>query len=95
MQPFGLSQSEFMFTPYRFLPFIFKDLFHPKREAIRHAKYISIMADSSTDSSVKDLESMYVRYLVNGQPMNTFIGIEELEHVHAQGHKEAIEQGTF
>ena len=69
--------------------FIHEDLFGEQREAISKAKYLSVMTDRST----KDLEAVYVRYLVNGRPVNTFIGIEELLHVHAEGHMEAIERG--
>ena len=58
------------------LPFIYQDLWQPKQERIAAARYISVMADSSTESSTRDLESVYLRYLQNGQPVNTFVGVE-------------------
>lgn len=36
-----------------------------------------------------------MRHLVNGRPVNVFMGVEGLQHVHVQGHKDAIEQGTL
>ena len=76
------------------MEFIFEDLWEPEKQSIERARYVSVLADSSTDSSTKDLESVYVRHAATGVPTNVFVGITELETVTAQGHKEAIERGT-
>lgn len=67
----------------------------PTFEEIRKAKYTSILVDSSTDSSNKDLEVMYLRYVKNGVPINALIGLKELEHAHAPGHLAVLEAGRF
>lgn len=67
----------------------------PMFEDIRKAKYVSILVDSSTDSSNKDLELMYLRYMKNGVPVNALIGLRELEHAHALGHLAVLEAGMF
>ena len=53
------------------------------------------MADSSTDTSIKDLESVYVRLIEEGKPVNTFISVSELITATSDGHKAAIEQGIM
>ena len=52
------------------------------------------MVDSSTDTSNKDIEAIYVHYLPEGKLVNAFLCVEELQLVTAIGHKEAMERGN-
>ena len=76
----------------RFIPSIYEDLVEPRNADINEARYISVLADSSTDTSVLDLEGISVRYLKHGNPVNKFMAVEELEHSHALGHMAAIDK---
>lgn len=82
------------FLFYRFLPYIYNDLRQPMLDAVGRSRYISVMADSSTDTSTRDLELVYVRYVVDGRPINQFVAVPEMKHATAEGHKEAIEEGN-
>ena len=37
------------------------------------------MADGSTDRSIAEQEAVYVRLVVDGTPVNKFVGLQELE----------------
>ena len=37
------------------------------------------MADGSTDRSIAEQESVYIRYVVNGEAVNRFIALQEVE----------------
>ena len=41
--------------------------------------FISVMADSGTDTSSKDLELVYVRFLENGLLVNKYVAVVELK----------------
>lgn len=43
------------------------------------------MFDGATDCSVSEVEIVYCHVLKNGEPKEFFIGLEDLEHQHAQG----------
>lgn len=43
------------------------------------------MFDGATDCSVSEVEIVYCCVLKNGEPKEFFIGLEDLEHAHAQG----------
>ncbi|XP_077863556.1 E3 SUMO-protein ligase KIAA1586-like [Saccoglossus kowalevskii] len=58
----------------------------------KESRYISIMCDGATDSSIKENESIIVRYLDDGKPVNKLIGLVELEHAHADGIVAAIDK---
>ncbi|KAJ8417401.1 hypothetical protein AAFF_G00286280 [Aldrovandia affinis] len=59
---------------------IFDNLWEPFLEDLRAAKFLSVLADSATDVSVRDLEGVYVRMLKDGEPNNVFLAVEELHH---------------
>nr|XP_054763820.1 zinc finger protein 862-like [Lytechinus pictus] len=63
---------------------------------MNRAKYISILVlvDSSTDSSNKDLELIYLRFVDAGVPVNVLLGLEELKHATAVGHLGALQAGV-
>ena len=42
-----------------------------------------IVFDGATDHSVSEVEIVYCRYVKDGEPCDVFIGIEGLEHAHA------------
>lgn len=49
------------------------------------------MFDGATDCSVSEVEIIYCRVVkANGQPVEFFIGLEDLEHAHAQGVFDAV-----
>ena len=58
---------------------------------LRDARFFSIRADGSTDRSIVEQEAVYVRYVVNGVPINKFVGLEEVEHANASGVLDAID----
>lgn len=60
---------------------------------IKRASSISVLADSSTDCSIKDLEHIYVRLLEVGKPRNTYLTVQELENCHSDGHLATIATG--
>ena len=56
----------------RFVHFIHKEIENPIYQKIRDANVISVLFDGSTDSSVKEIELVYVRLLENGIPNNVY-----------------------
>ena len=49
------------------------------------------MADGSTDRSVAEQESVFVRYVVGGEPVSKFIALQEVKDVRAAGVLDAID----
>lgn len=60
---------------------------------MRTAKFISVLADSSTDVSVQELDGIFVRFLKDGKPRNTFVAVEQLKYATAVGHYAAMNTG--
>ena len=75
----------------RFLTYIFDEFMEAQITALRNSPVFSILVDAATDVSTKDLIAVYCRHLVEGRPVNTFIGVEELQHCNAQGYVAAID----
>ena len=73
---------------------MYEDLHEPVVRHINNCRYISVMADSSTDTSVRDLELVYVRHIKECRPINTYMAAQELDHVNAQGHVDCIDQAV-
>ena len=48
-------------------------------KGLTQCRFFSLRADGSTDRSIAEQEAVYVRYVVNGEPVNKFIGLEEVE----------------
>jgi hypothetical protein len=63
----------------------------PIREKIENCKALSIMYDGATDTSVSEVEIIYVRLLQDGYPKDYFVGLVDLEHAHADGVFTAID----
>lgn len=53
------------------------------RENLKNAKFLSIMSDGSTDSSVKEEELVYVRFCHKGKIESKFVGIKSVEKADA------------
>ena len=58
---------------------------------LMQSRFFSIRADGSTDRSIAEQEAVYVRYVVNGVPINKFVGLQEVEHANASGVLAAID----
>ena len=56
------------------------------------SRFIAVMADGSTDRSVAEQESVFIRYISNGVPVNRFIALVELESGDAPGVLQAIDK---
>lgn len=52
---------------------------------INQSNYISVMADGATDAGGLENETVFCRYLTDGQPVNRLLGHKAVEHAHAQG----------
>ena len=65
-----------------------------QKEAMNNAqpRFFTLMADSGTDTSNKDLEVIYVRMLCDGKPINKFLTIIELSNGTADGVIESFER---
>ena len=62
------------------------------QKEIKDARFLSFLSDGSTDSSQKEQEIVYTRYVQDGLPKTQFLGIKHLRHCHAAGTLEAIEE---
>ncbi|XP_068719463.1 zinc finger protein 862-like [Montipora capricornis] len=61
-------------------------------EQLQRAQFLGVMADSATDVGVREVEDvyMYVRYLKDGEPVNTFVGLRPCPNAKAPGITEAV-----
>ena len=48
------------------------------RQLIQQCRFFSVMADGSTDRSIAEQESIYIRLVIEGEPINLFVGLQEL-----------------
>ncbi|CAL4197547.1 unnamed protein product [Meganyctiphanes norvegica] len=62
---------------------------------LQQSRFFSLAADGSTDHGVAEQESVYVRYLVAGEPVNKFLGLHEVEHSTSDGVLAAIDTVLF
>ncbi|KAL8572378.1 hypothetical protein ACOMHN_023147 [Nucella lapillus] len=69
---------------------IASDLQEENASQIKDCKYISIMIDGATDSSVTENEAVYVRYVEDGVPVNHLVSLTEVSYAHADGVLECI-----
>ena len=79
--------------------YIAEAIYDPLLTDIREADVISLFFHGATDHSVSEVEIMYCRYVKDGEPCDVFMGVEDLEHAHADGVFAAIsshgEQGWW
>ena len=59
--------------------------------AICKSRFIAVMADGSTDRSVAEQESVFIRYVSGGVAVNRFIALVEVENGTASGVLQAID----
>lgn len=62
----------------------------PVKTAVRDSHVYSVMFDGATDCSVSETEIVYCRYLKDGYPEESIIGLEDIEHAHADGVYDAV-----
>ena len=62
-------------------------------QQVNKQRFISVMADSGTDTSNKDLKLVYVRFLENGLPVNKYVAVVELKNADANGVIASINTG--
>ena len=74
----------------RFAPYIADAVVEPMRDGVRQGHVYSVMFDGATDCSISENEIIYCRYLKNGVPCDVIVGLEELQHAHADGVYDAI-----
>ena len=53
---------------------------------------MGLMFDGATDTSVLEVELVYVRYVINGQARNQYLRCQPLDHAHADGVFHAIDR---
>jgi len=80
----------FQFLVARLSPYIADALRDPVRDAVNNSSVLSIMFDGATDCAVSEVEIIYCRVFHDGQTHDYFIGLADLEHAHAQGVFDAI-----
>lgn len=51
---------------------------------VNQSNYISVIADGATDAGGLENETVFCRYLKDGQPVNRLIGHKAVEHAHAE-----------
>lgn len=80
----------------RFLQYIHQELKDQQIATINAASVISVLADGSTDKSVKEQELVYVRCVDRkiGQPIQCYVSIETLDNANAPGVLQGIETGV-
>lgn len=76
-----------------FIAAIAETLQQDATEDIKRSPYISILADGSTDTTIKEQEIVYVRYISDGEAKTRFVSLEELNSSDAKGVKEGIDTG--
>ena len=62
--------------------------------SLQKCRFFSLMADGSTDRSVAEQESVFVRYVVGGEPVSKFIALQEVKDARAAGVLDAIDTAS-
>lgn len=79
----------------RFAPYIAESIRDDILESLHDARALFVMFDGATAYSVSEVEIVFCRALKNGEPKEFFIGLEDLEHAHAQGVFDAIDRAML
>ncbi len=82
---------------FRFMVVIYEELSQPVIDKINRATFFSILVDGSTDTSVREMEVVYVMFVDpdDGYTKVVFLTIEEVRHANAPGVLEAITTGKL
>ena len=59
---------------------------------MKNCSFLPYLSDGSTDAGIREQEIVYCRYVKEGNPVTKFLGIQHLEHAHADGTLAAIEK---
>ncbi|XP_052241384.1 zinc finger protein 862-like [Dreissena polymorpha] len=76
-----------------FLMSIGEQLRVTKTRLIEKVRFLTVLADGSTDSSMTEQNTVLVRYVSEGYPVTTLASIEDIENANAFGVKNGIENG--
>ena len=82
-----------------FIDYMADDLAQLTAKKIANAKFLSVLWDGTLDITVKEKESLFVMFLnrqVEGKRVcveTEFLGLQAVEHAHAQGVFDAIDRG--
>ena len=60
---------------------------------MQKARFLTVMSDRSTDTTIVEQEVIYVRYVRQGNPITKLASIQALEHGHAEGVHQGVMQG--
>lgn len=69
-----------------------KQLFDEVRSKLSCARFLTVLADGSTDATVVEQETVSVRYIHKGEPVTELAEIVPLESAKAPGVYEAVKQ---
>ena len=59
---------------------------------INQTKFLGILSDGSTDSSIKEQEMFFLHYVIAGQVKVRFLQVKEVEKANAQGILSAMQE---
>ena len=59
---------------------------------MKNCRFLTYFSDGSTDAGIREQEIVYCRYVKKGNPVTKFLGIQHLEHAHADVTLAAIEK---
>ena len=60
---------------------------------LHKARFVSVMSDGSTDTTIVEQEMVYVRYVDYGNPVTKLASIQALEHGNAEGVHQGVMKG--
>ena len=81
------------FFIFRFLVVIYEVEKVSLQKPMKDASCFSVMIDGATDSATLEMELVYLRFLVDGRPRNTFLSIEDIKQADASGILDTIIEG--
>jgi len=90
MKYVDLTNWDFIVTFSRFAPYIAKSVMESVQRSIQNSNIVSILFNEATDVSILETEIVYCRFVENGYPRDVIVGIEEVEHAHADGIYDAV-----
>ena len=62
---------------------------------LNKARFVSVMSDGSTDTTIVEQEVVYVRYVDHGNPVTKLASIQALEHGNAEGVHQGVMKGLL
>ena len=68
-----------------FISYISASMLEQIKQDLKHANYISLLADGCTDSSVSENEQLHIRYVKNGLPCTVFLSLKAVTSADASG----------